>query len=80
MTLPKPHLELQVPYRNPQRIADIAQCEASLREAHTERAGLIYMLAEILTALHRHAEGLDTQNKLLDELTGHVKSWLPSTF
>jgi hypothetical protein len=60
------------PWRDPQRIADIAQCEASLRESHTERAGVIYMLAEILTALHRQAEALEAQNNLLDQLIPHA--------
>jgi predicted ATPase len=53
------------PWRDSQRIGDIAQCEAALRESHTERAGMVYMLAEILTALHRQAEALELQNNLI---------------
>jgi hypothetical protein len=48
------------PYRDAQRIGDIAIAEALLRESHTERAGLIYILGELLTAAHRQAEILET--------------------
>lgn len=57
-------------YRHPQRIGDIAMAEAMIRESHTERAGQIYMLAEILTALHRQAEAyeklVEHQNQFAD--------------
>jgi len=53
------------PWPDPLHIGVIAQCEAALRESHTERAGMIYMLAQILTALHRQAEALDLQNNLI---------------
>jgi hypothetical protein len=46
----------------------MAQCEASLRESHTERAGLIYMLAEILTAIHRQAEAQERTAELLKRI------------
>jgi HD-like signal output (HDOD) protein len=73
MTEPTSAATRRRPWRDPQRIADIAQCEASLRESHTERAGLIYMLAEILTALHRQAEA---QERTL-ELTERIAVALP---
>lgn len=66
------------PWRDSQRIGDIAQCEAALRESHTERAGMIYMLAEILTALHRQAEATEHIATTLGQLDAHVKTWLPS--
>jgi hypothetical protein len=62
-TMTQANTFLQWPH--PQRIGDIAQCEAGLRESHTDRAGVIYMLAEILTALHRQAEALELQNNLI---------------
>ena len=62
------------PWRDPQRIGDIAQCEAGLRESHTERAGIIYMLAEILTALHRQAEALESIHADLDSIDNAMPS------
>jgi hypothetical protein len=39
-----------------------------LRESHTERAGVVYMLAEILTALHRQAEAQERIAQLLERI------------
>lgn len=50
------------PWRDSQRIGDIALAEAYLRESRTQRAGMIYILGEILTALHRQAEALHELN------------------
>jgi len=47
------------PYRHPEFIANHAQVEALLRESHTERAGVIHMLADIVIALHRQAEAVE---------------------
>lgn len=62
------------PWRDSQRIGNIAQCEAALRESHTERAGMIYMLAEILTALHRQAEALESIHADLDSIDNAMPS------
>lgn len=62
------------PWRDSQRIGDIAQAEANLRESHTERAGVIYMLAEILTALHRQAEALESIHADLDSIDNAMPS------
>jgi predicted ATPase len=78
MTQPNTASNTPRPWRDPQRIADIAQCEANLRESRTERAGMIYMLAEILTALHRQADALESIDQRCAALAGHVASRLPS--
>jgi hypothetical protein len=56
------------PYRVAHLIGDIAIVEASRREENCERAGLIYMLGEILTALHRQAEALENNTALQEFL------------
>lgn len=47
------------PFRDAHTIGDIAVVEAQRREQQCERSGQLYMLAEILTALHRQAEVLE---------------------
>ena len=46
-------------FRDAHIIGDIAIVEAQRREEAFERSGTIYMLGEILTALHRQAEAME---------------------
>ncbi len=43
-------------WRQPQDIGNIALTEARLREEESARQGILYLLAEILIALHRNAQ------------------------
>lgn len=65
-------------YRPPELIASIAFQHAYEREQRMEREGQLYMLAEILSALHRQAEAIDALTVQLARLTDHVQSWLPA--
>lgn len=65
------------PYRDAQTIADIAIVEAQRREENLERGGQLYMLGEILTALHRKAETLELIASTLNQLNDHTQSRLP---
>jgi hypothetical protein len=46
-------------WRPPDLIASLAHGNATAREEHSQNAGIVYMLAELLTALHRQAEALE---------------------
>jgi len=59
MPHPTPATSSDPRYRHPHLIGDIAIVEASRREENCERAGQLYLLGEILTALHRQAEALE---------------------
>jgi hypothetical protein len=47
-------------------------------ERHMQNEGMIRVLIEILTALHRQAEALESIDQRTAALAAHVASWLPS--
>jgi len=65
-------------YRPPELIASIAFQHSFEREQRCEREGVLYMMAEMLSALHRLAETIDNHTQQLARLTDHVQSWIPS--
>lgn len=64
-------------WRPPDIIGTRATIEADSREAQSERSGQIYILGEILTALHRQAEVSEAIESALRTLNNHIASWLP---
>lgn len=67
-------------WRSADLIASLANAKAQTLEADTERAGTIYMLAEILTALHRQAEALEARNQAHNDHWNEInQSILPKT-
>lgn len=59
MSNPGQHAASDSNWRPPDLIANLAHGNAATREEHSQNAGIVYMLAEILTALHRQAEALE---------------------
>jgi hypothetical protein len=49
-------------------IAAIALAKAEQRDIQVPNAGLLYMLAEILVALHRQADATEYANQLLEAI------------
>lgn len=55
-------------YRPPELIASIALTTARQYEQQIERDGQLYLMAELLAALHRQAEALETIHCHLSDL------------
>ena len=77
LTIPKPHLEYQLPYRDPQRIGSLALSEANRREEQSDRSGQLFLLAEILTGLHRQAAALEDITQQLSTFNLNLHAPVP---
>lgn len=67
MSGPANHATSNSEWRPPILIATIALSNAKGKEQNSERAGQLYLLAEIITALHRQAEAMEAVSKTLIE-------------
>lgn len=64
-------------WRPPDSLGATAADNALKLEQQTERAGQIYVLAEVVTAVHRCADTMEQTNRELASLCDLVRSWLP---
>jgi hypothetical protein len=77
MSRPGTNITKEGKFRPPELIASLAFSQAITREERCEREGQLYIMAEILIALHRQAEALEQVRDWLDEIHSELRTHNP---